>query len=224
MSHDDDGATGLVAPSSLPYQITTVGLSLSGALEFEEWESLGPALGKGARGYSWSIGDWLVYGEWAFGEKYSQAMESTGLSSGRLRNLSWLASKVPMSVRHESLSMSHHEAVAPLSPDHQMIMLDLAESNGWTRDELRERVAEVLSGVEPQDIDGDIIDPPEQRAITAEDIVRAAFNVAEAWRTNAPRDKIGMTLHASLEELVDLIGGSNVRGTEEADTWQSVVD
>jgi hypothetical protein len=208
MSSNADDA--LVASSSDSYQVTTVGLRFSGVMPYEEWESLGPTLGKGARGYSWSIGDWLVYGEWKFGEKYAQAMESTGLSLGRLRNLSWLANKVPIHVRHEALSMSHHEAVAPLPVKHQMTMLDIAEANGWDRDTLRESVAEVLAGVDPKDTDSDVIEQ-KQHVITPDDIMLAARNVAEAWRTNSPRGQVGMTLHASLEELAELLGGINAK-------------
>lgn len=189
-----------------PVQITTVGIQFSGILPYQDWEDIGPDLGKGARGYSWSIGDWLVYGEFVYGDRYAQGMAKTGLSLGRLQNLAWLARKVPYHNRRENLSLSHHEAVAPLPHKHQATMLDLAELNNWDRDTLREKVGEVLAGTEPEDTDDDVIDPEEQRVIAPEDIIAAARDVAAAWRINSPRDQVGMTLHASLSNLVDLIG------------------
>jgi hypothetical protein len=41
---------------------------------------------------------------------------------------------------------------------------------------------------------------------TREEIVKQAKHVAYAWRNNASGDKIGMTLHEALEQLVELTG------------------
>lgn len=191
-----------------PVQITTVGIQFSGIIPYQDWENIGPDLGKGARGYAWSIGDWLVYGEFAYGERYSQGMDKTGLSRGRLQNLAWLARNVPYQNRREDLSLSHHEAVASLPPKHQVTMLDLAELNDWDRDTLREKVAEVLAGTDPEETNDNIVEP-EARVITPEDIIAAAKDVAAAFRTNSPPTHIGMTLHASLANLADMIGDTD---------------
>lgn len=194
----------MVVPFNHNFKVTTVGLNFSGVVPFDTWQDIGPALGRGSRAFSWGIGDWLVYGEKMFPDRYSQAMDSTGLSLGRLRNLTSLANNVALHVRRENLSLSHHEAVIPLPEQIQIEMLDIAEKHDLDRDTLRSLVAEVQAGVGPEDLEIDeqevVFDP----ASDAE-IAEQARHVILAWRGD-PGASVGMTLHQAMDELDKLVG------------------
>lgn len=106
-------------------------------LTYEEWEQLMRGLQTIGRGYQWWIGDGLNFGERAYGEKYAQAIEPTGLDYQTLANYRWVCDRVEFSLRRENLSFEHHKTVAALEPAEQRLWLDKAESEGWTVRELR---------------------------------------------------------------------------------------
>lgn len=202
MSEDDRAIAKVeVIARPLPMvQLTSVGLLLDRPLTYDEWAS-GLGIGKGQRAYAWAAGDWLVYGEREFPDRYSQAMDATGLSLGRLRNLASLCSRVSRHIRRPGLSLSHHESVASFNEQSQIMLLDTAEVMDLDRDAFRELVAGVKAGSEP-DTDTIIISPKKSK----DEIIDQAKHVAFAWRTNASHTKIGMTLHQALQELEDLLG------------------
>jgi hypothetical protein len=77
-------------------------------------------LGEIGRACQWWIGDWLNYGERAYGEKYAQGMAATGYELQTLTNMAWVAARVEISRRREILSWSHHAEVAALESDEQV--------------------------------------------------------------------------------------------------------
>ena len=66
-----------------PY--TPVGLQLPARLTFERWHALGRRIGIISNASSWWLGDWALYGEGSYGEKYKQAIAATGLDYQTLR-------------------------------------------------------------------------------------------------------------------------------------------
>lgn len=106
-------------------------LLLPEGLAFEEWEKIGATLGTIERGVNWWVGDWLNYGESAYGEKYAQAVEGSGWKLQSLINMASVAGRIPPARRKESLSWSCHRVVAYLEPAQQERLLDEAESKGW---------------------------------------------------------------------------------------------
>jgi len=75
----------------------------------------------------------LNYGEQAYGEMYSQALDRTDFSYGVLRNDKWIANIFEMSCRHDNLPFSYHQEGAPLmqdNPDIALALLDAAEVDG----------------------------------------------------------------------------------------------
>ena len=179
--HSEDEGTALTVPSPKNITVTPIGLVIKGTLSFDDWASLGPVLGKYHKGIAWAVGDWLATGEYKFGEMYGQALDTTGLSLGRLRNLKSLADRVPMENRAGSLSLSHHEAVAPFSHDMQRKLIAMAIEQGLDRDELRKVVAELNAalpeGEEKEDGEQEVIDPPKQ--IPHKPLVDAAKRVVK---------------------------------------------
>lgn len=129
-------STDLVLPGS----ITETGLDLPRGLSFDEWEETGKTLGRIGRACQWWIGDWLNYGERAYGEKYTQAMDVTGLDYETLRGYAWVAARIETVRRQTVSSFSHHAAVAALDPPEQDAYLTEAAENGWPVSELRKQI------------------------------------------------------------------------------------
>lgn len=126
----------------LPGAVSETGLDLPVDLSYEEWERVGGVLGRIGRAHQWWVGDWLNYGERAYGEKYAQAMDTLGLEYSTVSDYAWVARAVTPSVRTETLSWSHHKQVASLSADEQAQWLVASASSGWNANELRGAIRE----------------------------------------------------------------------------------
>jgi len=205
---------------SLPsnqFKITPTGLVVKGDITFDDWAMIGPALGKYHRGIAWAVGDWLATGEHKFGEMYAQAMDTTGLSLGRLRNLKSLADRVPYENRVSTLSLSHHEAVAPFSHEVQRKLLTLADENGIDRNEMREIAAEVHGYSDPEGtvkglLEQQVVIQPEPAPmsklyVVAKRVVRLFRELDYEW------NKTGMSLHEAVYELEELLGEMDAGNT-----------
>jgi len=86
------------------------------------------------------IGDLLTYGERRWAEMYIEMIEHTGYDYATLRVLKWVASRVAVSRRRESLSFAHHKEVAKLPPDQQELILAHAADKHFTREKVRHEV------------------------------------------------------------------------------------
>ena len=200
-----DSALVVVDDAALGVKVSPVGLIVAGEINFDTWASIGPVLGKYSRGIAWAVGDWLNLGESKWGEMYAQAVDTTGLSLGRLRNLKYLAGAVPYANRVAILSLSHHEAVASFSIDQQNRLLLLAVEYGLNRDEMRDLVREIEAGIglgeleEQLVIDGSTADD--------ETVAEKARAVAKAFsRTYTGLWPGSSILWQELTELCDLVG------------------
>lgn len=119
---------------------TATSLDLPADMSYDRYEALGVALGRAHRTVTWMIGDWINFGERAYGEKYAQAVEATNMTPATLMNYASIARKVPRERRREGVPFSVHALVAPLPPREQKEWLDRTERNEWTREELREQL------------------------------------------------------------------------------------
>jgi hypothetical protein len=88
----------------------------------------------------WGIGDWILYGNAKFGERYTRAATITGYDAQTLMNMVYVASKFEISRRREALSWSHHESVAALDREEQERWLDLAAAERLSVADLRVEV------------------------------------------------------------------------------------
>ena len=112
-------------------------LKIKEGIEFEEWRRLGAQVASLADASAWWIGDWLVYGQRAFPDRYKVATAETGFSYQTLRNYAWVAAQIPVYRRRDTLSFGHHAEVAALLPEEQEMWLLRAHERRWTRNELR---------------------------------------------------------------------------------------
>jgi hypothetical protein len=98
-------------------------------LPFDEWVDQGRRLGMMGRTAGWWVGDWLLFGNLAYGERYARAARITGYDVQTLMNMVYVASRFETSRRRETLSWSHHAELAALAPDEQDRWLDQAEAD-----------------------------------------------------------------------------------------------
>jgi len=142
------GATTAKAPEALARQrrgrlavssilTTRLGLVFPPSLNFEDWAQAGAKIADVIDSFAWCMGDWLVYGQDKFDDRYADAMAAVGLDYQTLRNYAWVARKVELPRRRESLSFQHHAEVARLFPEEQDRWLTRAVENRWSRNQLR---------------------------------------------------------------------------------------
>ena len=113
------------------FKLTSTGLSIEGNPTFEEFDQLGQYLRRVHTGYQWWWGDWLNYGEGAYGERFSQALEATDWEESTLRQYAWVAKNVGKENRLDGVAFGHYaNGLASLEPAEQKQWADriLAEN------------------------------------------------------------------------------------------------
>ena len=123
-------------------KLTRTALALPDGLTFDDWVAYGQRLSRMAEGVMWWVGDWWRYGEHRYGERAAQALDSDTYSFQTFMNAGYVAGRIETSRRREVLSWSHHAEVAALDREVADELLAVAETEGWTRNELRKQVRE----------------------------------------------------------------------------------
>jgi hypothetical protein len=164
-----ENGIGTALPRGRGWRSTRTALHLDPALAYDDWTSLGRRVAIVADSSTWWIGDWLVFGQHAYGNRYRAAIASTGLDYQTLRNYAWVASRFPASRRRDTLSFGHHAEVASLEEDDQEAWLRRSVVEGWSRNELRRRLRAARRGEQLEETDGagtaaiELIVPPQRR-------------------------------------------------------------
>jgi hypothetical protein len=153
-------------------------LSLPEGLPLEKWVHVGEQILLISNASAWWLGDWLVYGETKYPNRYRDAIAHSSLEYQTLRNYAWVARKFPMSRRQDSLSFQHHFEVAGLPVAEQEVWLQRAKHFGWSKMELRRQVKVRRDG-KP--------DPP-----PASVKVELAVNQRNRWEEAAKRAGLGL--------------------------------
>ncbi|GAB3802720.1 LmbU family transcriptional regulator [Micromonospora zhanjiangensis] len=104
------------------------------------WSQLGRQIFVVSDASSWWLGDWLIYGQSQYPDRYKRAIAETSLDYQTLRNYAWVARSFTPDRRRDALSFQHHAEVAGLSQPEQDAWLTRAEHHGWSRNELRRRI------------------------------------------------------------------------------------
>lgn len=121
-------------------------------LDINEWARIGQRLGVMGRCSQWWIGDWIRYGDAKYGEKYSRASKLTRYDVQTLMNYVYVATRfADIARRRETLSWSHHDAVAALEPDKQDSWLTLAAGLKWAVNDLRSELRARRAGSDPRE-------------------------------------------------------------------------
>jgi len=119
-------------------------LRLPCALTLDTWQHIGQQIFLITDSTAWWLGDWLIFGEDKFPDRYQEAVSRTALNYQTLRNYAWIARKFEPSRRRDKLSFQHHVEVAGLCPEDQDSFLAQAERLRWSRNELRRHVRQHL--------------------------------------------------------------------------------
>lgn len=119
---------------------TRVGLRFPAKLHYEDWERAGAQLARIADSSTWCLGDWLVFGQVEYVDRYRRAIDLAGLDYQTLRNYAWVARRFTPDRRHEKLSFQHHAEVASLPPEDQDTWLTRAEEFALSKNELRRQI------------------------------------------------------------------------------------
>jgi N6-adenosine-specific RNA methylase IME4 len=154
------------------FRLAKMGLVVRGKPSETEWEECGRVLRRIEGAVQFWIGDWVNYGERAYGEKYTDAQHVTGLDDGTLRNLAYVAGAIEISRRRDNVSFGAHQAVAALAPERQAAILDRAAEEHLTVSKVREivradahhdKIAAIARGALPSgEYDVVCADPPWQ--------------------------------------------------------------
>ena len=112
------------------FSITPTGIQFNEELSFQEWDELGQKLAPIGKSIGFILGDWINYGEKAYGEKYNEALDRTGLAYATLAQFAYVARRIRICERSQNLDWCHHMVVAKLkTPDEQKHWLDMAEKH-----------------------------------------------------------------------------------------------
>lgn len=121
--------------------ISPTGMQFHDELTFDEWREVGDAVIPAAKAIGFVVGDWLNYGAARYGEKYDEAIQSTGMSYSTLSGCSYVARNVKPCCRQQNLGFEHHAVVAKIKDeDKQREWLVLAAREGLSVARLRRSV------------------------------------------------------------------------------------
>jgi len=107
-------------------EFTPTSLILPPNLTYDQWDRIGRQLQLAGLAIQWWIGDWLIYGEHKWREKYINAVQVTGRSEQTLMNYQYVAKAITPSRRREKLEFSVHAEVASLDEEDQERILSKA--------------------------------------------------------------------------------------------------
>lgn len=127
-------------PKTRQVMVTGVGLQIPDSIAFDTWEQVGHKIANVVNCSAWCLGDWLVYGQYKYAERYRNVVATVNLDYQTLRNYAWVARRFNQPRRRPQLSFQHHAEVASAATDEQDRWLDLAEAGRWSRNELRRNI------------------------------------------------------------------------------------
>ncbi|MEN3362479.1 MAG: hypothetical protein V7637_6461 [Mycobacteriales bacterium] len=167
-----------------------IGLNLPPDLPVDKWRSIGEQIYLITDSSAWWLGDWLIYGQDRYADRYRRLVEESSLDYQTLRNYAWVARRFPVSRRRNGLSFQHHAEVAALGEAEQDRLLGLAHHHGWSRNQLRARVRAARTRPDEQSAGpaAILLTVPAERQRSWEDAARHAGLDLLAWIAGALDD------------------------------------
>lgn len=172
---------GVNLPDDRTVVLTPTAMVFSPSCSYNTWKARGTQMSNVIETFSkhlrWWIGDWIIYGETVWPDKYTQALEESMYSYGTLRNCVYVCRKIPRENRRETLSFEHHYQVCSMTEDERDHWLNLAENNNWSLAEFKRAIKGKEINV-PMDlhVDGVNLSDPQHK------YDRRLINVNLKWR------------------------------------------
>lgn len=173
-------------------QTKRTSLHLPEGMGIGDWERWGQHIFVIADASGWWLGDWLIYGQKNYPNRYKHAIEKTSLDYQTLRNYAWVARKFVPGRRREKLSFQHHAEVCGLSEGEQEQWLAAAEAGGWSRNELRRRIRERSKG---------------ENELVSTSYLQMEINAERKRRWQEAAENSGMSLLQWASEILDREAG-----------------
>lgn len=129
----------------------------------DHYTKLGTWLGLMNRASVWWIGDWLLYGEGRYGERWSQALTATGLTEETLRQRMAVCEAIPPDRRKANVGFSLHHAVKNLPARDRDRLLTNAAAHAWTLAQMNHAIKELTREPTEPMFDGDDMERPEAK-------------------------------------------------------------
>lgn len=152
------------------------GLQILKSVSLDDWRVIGETLAAISNASAWWIGDWLIYGQDRYPDRYKRAVDRTLLDYQTLRNYSWIARKFEPARRWKTLSFQHHVEVARFRPEEQEHWLRLADRFKWSKNALRKQI---------KDSSGRSIENPDESGVSVRIDLNA--NRMQVWERAAER-------------------------------------
>lgn len=108
---------------------------------FEEWQEAYAFYDRLHERGKWWLGDAIKFAEGKFPDRYTQAIEITGLSYSRLTTIVSVCGKIEPARRRPEANFAMHELIAYIPYQKGDYLLDRAIKEHWSRDELADAVA-----------------------------------------------------------------------------------
>lgn len=142
---------------------TATGLVFHASVTYEQWSQYGRKLSLAKKGIQWAIGDWINHGQKSYGDKYTQALEETGLSEGTLKNYAAVSRAFETSRRRDLVDFTTHADVMGLEDHEQDEILEEAEKNDTPRERIRREVTRIKNAKAPKPDDSEFVHSKEER-------------------------------------------------------------
>lgn len=156
-------------------EFTPTYLKLPDDLSYDHWERIGRQLQLANLAVQWWIGDWLVYGEHRWRQKYAQAVQQFGKAEQTLMNYHFVAKSISPSRRREEVDFSTHAEVAGLEEEDQERILAKAAKEGTTRKQVRREAEKVRRAKRPTPENDAVVLSKQARAFLDDYMVEIAL-------------------------------------------------
>jgi len=173
--------------------LTETAATFDASTDFASWLDAGKSMVRAGACLNWWIGDWLLFGVTAYGDRTKVAAtmaDELGMGADSLRQAMQVSERIKVDTRVSTLSWSHHREVIKFGAKQQANWLALTTTNHWSVSDLRQAirqdeatdqdneapaspaplatcVAEALLWFRGRDLDAM---PPEQRAAVREEL------------------------------------------------------
>src|SRR6056297_3201656 len=177
------------------WKMTATGLMPPQGLGEQEYKQFGAALFRLDTSMQWLIGDYINIGDnFHWGETYAQLADEFGYEEKTLRQYSWIARNVPLSVRTDKLSFGHHERVASMEIEEQQHWLEIAANEGLSIAKLRGAIKQAQLPARTVNSPGTLVITPRGHFAKVHHVEDDSAHVnnqftttSESWRLNTLR-------------------------------------